>query len=412
MAQLQKKVEKAEQNMELIQNPVKHVIQQVKDDADKKMVKVAKQMDDVQVEKEMEQQMNEMSQMAQKASEVKNYISKKYIKNKKQAIKRKLCEAADKIITDQANPEHEIITEMQLEDQLQKLNLIKDKEVSQICQLLNAHARQQLNNIKHLTMEQQILELGQDLIQQCIHEHKLKKQKLELQLKEHVDVKKKLDVQKQVLQILEKKHQLKRQQQENEIEQLRISISIREEQKQIQQIMIEKNLHLQIEESNVMTILDKIKEILQLKEWKNSEEEVQKEKSDLKKKLEQAQYLKDRVQQIQHKMQQLQQIKERAQSIKLQALQVKEQAGQLQQQQLKQTQKTRATQLVEQQLLQVMQQARDIQQAKEMQKQIKEIQREAKEVEQQAQQKEWDEYYMKIACLAAQRSKDPSTPVS
>ena len=24
----------------------------------------------------------------------------------------------------------------------------------------------------------------------------------------------------------------------------------------------------------------------------------------------------------------------------------------------------------------------------------------------------WDEYYMKIACLAALRSKDPSTPVS
>ena len=25
---------------------------------------------------------------------------------------------------------------------------------------------------------------------------------------------------------------------------------------------------------------------------------------------------------------------------------------------------------------------------------------------------EWDEYYMKIACLAALRSKDPRTPVS
>lgn len=25
---------------------------------------------------------------------------------------------------------------------------------------------------------------------------------------------------------------------------------------------------------------------------------------------------------------------------------------------------------------------------------------------------EWDKYYMKIACLAALRSKDPTTPVS
>ena len=40
------------------------------------------------------------------------------------------------------------------------------------------------------------------------------------------------------------------------------------------------------------------------------------------------------------------------------------------------------------------------------------LQQEAKKVEQQAQQKEWDEYYMGIACLAALRSKDPKTPVS
>ena len=40
------------------------------------------------------------------------------------------------------------------------------------------------------------------------------------------------------------------------------------------------------------------------------------------------------------------------------------------------------------------------------------LQEDAKELEQQAQQKEWDEYYMKIACLAALRSKDPRKPVS
>ena len=43
-----------------------------------------------------------------------------------------------------------------------------------------------------------------------------------------------------------------------------------------------------------------------------------------------------------------------------------------------------------------------------IQEQIKVVQRQAK----MAQRRQWDEYYMKIACLAAQRSKDPSTPVS
>ena len=43
-----------------------------------------------------------------------------------------------------------------------------------------------------------------------------------------------------------------------------------------------------------------------------------------------------------------------------------------------------------------------------IQEQIKVVQRQAK----MAERRQWDEYYMKIACLAAQRSKDPSTPVS
>ena len=416
MAQLQEEVEKAEQNMELIQNPVEQIIQQ---DADTKMVKVAKQMDDVQdkVEKEMEQQIEEMSQMAKKANKVKKEISEQNIKDKIQTIKEKLCEAAV--------AKHEMITEKQLIDQLVKLNpKLKKETVKQIYKLLNEHARGQLEELKCLTTQQQRLELEQDLSQQEMHElqkdiHKLKQKELELQ-KEHVDIEQEIDVQKEVLQILELKHKLTRKQQEYKIGKLRIRQKETQIQNQIHSIIkkaIEEthgNSGTQIEESNVMTIIDKIKEILQLKEWQNSEEEVQKGKSDLKNKLEHAQYLKDRAQQIQHKMQQLQQIKERAQSIKLQALQVKEQAGQLQQQQLKQTQKTRATKAVEQQLLQVnevMQQARDIQKAKETQKQIKKIQREAKEVEQQAQQIEWDEYYMKIACLAALRSKDPSTPV-
>ena len=47
----------------------------------------------------------------------------------------------------------------------------------------------------------------------------------------------------------------------------------------------------------------------------------------------------------------------------------------------------------------------------EVQKQMKWIQKKAKLIENQATTL-WDEYYMKIACLAALRSKDPSTPVS
>ena len=43
-----------------------------------------------------------------------------------------------------------------------------------------------------------------------------------------------------------------------------------------------------------------------------------------------------------------------------------------------------------------------------IQEQIKVVQRQAK----MAERRQWDEYYMKIACLAARRSKDPSTPVS
>ena len=50
--------------------------------------------------------------------------------------------------------------------------------------------------------------------------------------------------------------------------------------------------------------------------------------------------------------------------------------------------------------------------AQEIQHKIQHIQREVTEVEQKAHMILWDEYYMKLACLAALRSKDPSTPVS
>ena len=50
--------------------------------------------------------------------------------------------------------------------------------------------------------------------------------------------------------------------------------------------------------------------------------------------------------------------------------------------------------------------------AQEIQHKIQRIQHEATEVEQKAHRILWDEYYMKLACLTALRSKDPSTPVS
>ena len=73
--------------------------------------------------------------------------------------------------------------------------------------------------------------------------------------------------------------------------------------------------------------------------------------------------------------------------------------------------------------LQLIQQQIEIKnEAKKIKKQLEEptcnreifasLQQEANKLEQRAQQKEWDEYYMKIACLAALRSKDPKTPVS
>ena len=59
----------------------------------------------------------------------------------------------------------------------------------------------------------------------------------------------------------------------------------------------------------------------------------------------------------------------------------------------------------------IMQQKLDPQQVKSIKKLMKWIQKEAKLITNEA-TKAWDEYYMKIACLAALRSKDPSTPVS
>ena len=59
----------------------------------------------------------------------------------------------------------------------------------------------------------------------------------------------------------------------------------------------------------------------------------------------------------------------------------------------------------------IMQQKLEQQLVDNIQTHMKTIQEKAKLIENQA-TKAWDEYYMKIACLAAQRSKDPSTPVS
>ena len=51
--------------------------------------------------------------------------------------------------------------------------------------------------------------------------------------------------------------------------------------------------------------------------------------------------------------------------------------------------------------------------ALKIKKDMLEIQQRAKNLKQQTKKKwEWDEYYMKIACLAALRSKEPRTPVS
>ena len=50
--------------------------------------------------------------------------------------------------------------------------------------------------------------------------------------------------------------------------------------------------------------------------------------------------------------------------------------------------------------------------AQEIQHKIQRIQHEVTGVEQDAHRILWDEYYMKLACLAALRSKDPSAPVS
>ena len=59
----------------------------------------------------------------------------------------------------------------------------------------------------------------------------------------------------------------------------------------------------------------------------------------------------------------------------------------------------------------IIQQKLEQQLVDDIQTQMESIQEKAKLIENQA-TKAWDEYYMKIACLAALRSKDPSTPVS
>ena len=78
-------------------------------------------------------------------------------------------------------------------------------------------------------------------------------------------------------------------------------------------------------------------------------------------------------------------------------------------------QKFRLQQIQErmQQIKEIKEEAKEIQsEARKKEVALDSLQQKAKQVEQQAQQKEWDEYYMMIACLAALRSKDPKTPVS
>ena len=65
-----------------------------------------------------------------------------------------------------------------------------------------------------------------------------------------------------------------------------------------------------------------------------------------------------------------------------------------------------------QQIEQWLQKIQEIENDVKQNKSLDSLQKEAKELEQAAQQIEWDKYYMKIACLVALRSKDPSTPVS
>ena len=138
---------------------------------------------------------------------------------------------------------------------------------------------------------------------------------------------------------------------------------------------------VQIDKDKLIEQMENIKKEIE-KEWKQktkeidkciktTEEAVTKAKSqeDKDKALKEAQLHKVQLQLIQEQMQQMKQIKDDAEEIKVKLSTCNQEA-------------------------------------------LADLQKEAKKVEQRAQQKEWDEYYMKIACLAALRSKDPKTPVS
>ena len=384
MTQLQEEVKKAEKDLELIQNPVEQIIQQVKDDADEKMEKVYEQMNKVQkeVEIEIEPQIKEMTKVTRESRKEKNSLTSG-VEEKKKTILTKVRNQLSSIGRVKGELEQiikktiqKLLKEQQPQENLNKKNL-SEKELENLLKELENLLKELENLLEEELQAEQDLWLKQELVKQWILEITKQLITIDAVQQELTVVKTKTD---EI--VAESKFQPLTQQKKQELKQ-------------------------EVLEHIKSVLREVINIIKELNEWGD----VHKVITGFKDKLKCSQYLKDRAQQIQHRLLQLQQIKERAQSIQLQALQVKKQADHLQQQ-LKQTQETRKDREVEQQLLQVMQEARDIQQAKKMQQQIKEIQREAKEVEQAAQQKEWDKYYMKIACLAAQRSKDPSTPVS
>ena len=115
----------------------------------------------------------------------------------------------------------------------------------------------------------------------------------------------------------------------------------------------------------------------------------------------QAERIQDKCRKVHDKFEKVVEIEEKAEDIKLDDVQditpLKEGAGPEEMRQMINKQ----GKVIKAQLL-----------AQEIQHKIQHIQHEVTEVEQKAHRILWDEYYMKLACLAALRSKDPSTPVS
>ena len=410
-------------DMELIQQPIAHLICHVKKDLEKKMTNVDSQMIKVKViiDADMVKQIEKMKKMTDEAKE--HEIKIRQIQQRSNALRQagQRPEAAEggregeqlqELIKEIVEQIHQQAQEQAQGNQVD-INLTKPE----VKRLINYKIKELLQPSLKCLIKQQIKQLAQKLIQEEVHKQKkqlqIQQQINELQL--HVDENKLTEI----IQITLKKLKV---QQIIELQLQQITTTIRwmeipeiikplivqlippikehiiepKVKKQIRQIQPNKSVEKKVKEV--------VKRIVSLKQRTKKNKNYEYIEM-----LQKAEYLEDRAQQIQYRIQKLQQIRERAQRIQSQALQVKKQAGPLQQQ-LEQIQRG-AIQSVEQQLLQIIQ-ARGIQQAKKIQQQIKEIQCEAKEVEQQAQQIEWDEYYMKIACLAALRSKDPSTPVS